>query len=123
MQIIPNSIQEGMIVYDRTMNAIGTVETFRVSDEDPSIPGVETAGVSPVLEDNQTGLSGILADIFSPDDGLPRELQEKALREGFIRLDADGLFARDRYIFPEHIDRVTAEGVVLNVEKSDLLHA
>lgn len=123
MRTIPNSVQDGMTVYDRGMNAIGVIETFRVGDDDPALPGAEAAGVSPILEQDQNSLTSILADIFSPDDGLPREIQEKALREGFIRLDADGLFARDRYIFPEQIDRVTAEGVVLNVEKSDLLHA
>lgn len=123
MDAIPNSIYEGMKVYDRARHEIGTVETFRISDEDPTIPGPESVGVSPALEDDRRGLSAVLADMFSPDDGLPREMQEKALREGYIRLDAKGLFASDRYIFPEHIDHVEADGIVLKVEKDDLLRA
>lgn len=123
MDAIPNSIHEGMKVYDRARHEIGTVETFRISDEDPTIPGPESVGVSPALEDDRRGLSAVLADMFSPDDGLPREMQEKALREGYIRLDAKGLFASDRYIFPEHIDHVEADGIVLKVEKDDLLRA
>ena len=66
-------------------------------------------------------LAGILADVFAPDEQLPREMQEKALREGFVRLDADGFFAADRYIFPEHIDRVEGDSLVLAVRKDDLL--
>ncbi|MCW5722908.1 MAG: hypothetical protein KIS86_17390 [Devosia sp.] len=123
MDAIPNSIHEGMKVYDRARHEIGTVETFRISDEDPTIPGPESVGVSPALDDERRGLSAVLADMFSPDDGLPREMQEKALREGYIRLDAKGLFASDRYIFPEHIDHVEADGIVLKVEKDDLLRA
>lgn len=123
MDAIPNTIHEGMKVYDRARHEIGTVETFRISDEDPKTPGPEASGISPAVAADHDGLTTVLADIFSPDEGLPRELQEKALREGFIRLDAKGLFASDRYIFPEHIDRVEADGLVLNVEKDALLRA
>lgn len=123
MDAIPTTVREGMKVFDRSLHEIGTVETFRVSDEDPAVPGVESAGVSPALEDEPRGLPHVLADVFAPDDGLPPEMQEKALREGYIRLDAKGLFASDRYIFPEHIDRVEGDRIVLGVEKDDLLRA
>ncbi|WP_152658841.1 hypothetical protein [Devosia chinhatensis] len=121
MHAIPNTVHEGMKVYDSAMNAIGTVETFRITDEAPGAPEIDAAGVSPVLDEERDTLAGLLADVFQPDDGLPREMQEKALREGFVRLDADGLFASDRYIFPEHIDRVEGDKLVLAVRKDDLL--
>lgn len=121
MHAIPDTIHEGMKVYDSAMNSIGTVETFRISDDAPGAPDVEASGVSPVLEEERNTLAGILADVFHPDDELPREMQEKALREGFVRLDADGFLAADRYIFPEHIDRVEGDRLVLNVRKDDLL--
>lgn len=105
------------------MQPIGTVETFRSTDEAPDSPDVDAAGVSPVLERERNDLTAILADVFRPDDELPREMQEKALREGFVRLDADGLFAADRYIFPEHIDRVDGDRLVLSVGRDDLLKA
>jgi len=106
-----------------SMHDIGTVETFRLSDEDPNHPGPETAGSSPAVEEERLTLASVLADLFTPDGRLPGELQEKALREGFVRLDADGLFAADRYIFPEHIDRVEGDRLVLSVRKQDLLKA
>jgi hypothetical protein len=121
MEAIPATVHEGMKVCDRSMDDIGTVETFRLSDEDPTRPGPETASGSPVVQRTENDLVAMLADVFTPDDGLPRQLQEKALREGFVRLDADGLFAADRYIFPEHIDRVEGDRLVLSVRKDDLI--
>lgn len=123
MHAIPETLHEGMSVVDSAMHEIGTVETFRVTDEVPGQPDVDAAGVSPVFEEERETLAGILADVFRPDEQLPREMQEKALREGFVRLDADGLFAADRYIFPEQIDRVEGDRLVLAVRKEDLLKA
>jgi len=123
MDAIPASIHEGMRVVDNEKQPIGTVEAFRSTDEAPDAPDVDAAGVSPVLERQRNDLTGLLADLFHPDDGLPREMQEKALREGFVRLDADGFLASDRYIFPEHIDRVEADLLVLSVGRKDLLKA
>lgn len=123
MEAIPSSIHEGMKVCDMSMDEIGTVETFRLSDEDAGRPGPETVGTSPVLQNERNTLTSILADVFAPDERLPRELQEKALREGFVRLDADGLFASDRYIFPEDIDRIEGDRLVLSVRKKDLFRA
>jgi hypothetical protein len=123
MDAIPITVHEGMTVLDSAMNAIGTVESFRSTDEAPDRPDVDAAGVSPILEEERNTMSALLEDLFHPDDGLPRELQEKALREGFVRLDADGLFAADRYIFPEDIDRVEGDSLVLAVRRDDLLKA
>ena len=123
MDAIPTTVHEGMTVLDSAMNAIGTVESFRSTDEAPDRPDVDAAGVSPILEEERNTMSALLEDLFHPDDGLPRELQEKALREGFVRLDADGLFAADRYIFPEDIDRVEGDSLVLAVRRDDLLKA
>ena len=117
MDAIPITVHEGMTVLDSAMNAIGTVESFRSTDEAPDRPDVDAAGVSPILEEERNTMSALLEDLFHPDDGLPRELQEKALREGFVRLDADGLFAADRYIFPEDIDRVEGDSLVLAVRR------
>lgn len=123
MDAIPTSIHEGMRVVDNALQPIGTVATFRITDEVPDDPGIDAAGVSPVFLDEEQTLAGILADAFSADEPLPQEMQEKALREGFVRLDADGLFASDRYIFPEHIDRVDGDRLVLGVRREDLLRA
>jgi hypothetical protein len=58
--------------------------------------------------------------VFDPDE-IPEELRERMLREGYIRLDADGLFAADRYILPEQIASAGRDELMLNVKKSELV--
>jgi hypothetical protein len=43
------------------------------------------------------------------------------LRDGYVHLDASGLFASDRYILPEQIARLTADGIQLNVTEDALI--
>jgi hypothetical protein len=64
MHAIPDTIYEGMKVYDSAMEAIGTVETFRISDDAPGAADIEAAGVSPVLEERRESLVGIFADVW-----------------------------------------------------------
>ena len=52
---------------------------------------------------------------------MPETLRERLLREGYIRLDADGLFAADRYILPSQIASAAGDEVTLNVEKDQLI--
>lgn len=120
MDAIPTNVHEGMTVLDRAMEAIGTVEAFRMTDQAPGNPEVDAAGVSPALEGPHDSLVGLLGEAFRPDDPLPREMRERALRAGFVRLDADGFLAADRYIFPEHIDRIEGDRLVLNVSRDEL---
>lgn len=123
MDALPANLHEGMIVVDRDMNLIGKVETFRASDENPHQPGPETVTGSPIVEQDRNTLTSILADVFRPDDDLPREMQEKLLRDGFIRVDGEGLFAADRYVFPEQIERVEGDRIVLKVPREKLFRA
>jgi len=123
MDALPANLHDGMIVVDRDMNLIGKVETFRASDEDPTHPGPETVTGSPIVEQDRNSLTAILADVFRPDDELPQEMQEKLLRDGFIRVDGEGLFAADRYVFPEQIERVDGDRIVLKVSRDSLFRA
>lgn len=122
MQAIPATITTGMDVVDRHLEKIGTVESFRATDVTPD-GAVAASGVSPALEEDQDTLTALLADLFHPDDRVPREMQEKLLREGYVRLDADGLFASDRYVMASQIERVEGDRLVLAVEKKELLKA
>lgn len=118
MQAIPSTVHKGMKVYDSAMKHIGTVESFKGSDEDPATPDTEINGVSDV---ERPAAASILSNLFDVGDALPRQLQEKLLREGFVRLDADGLFASDRYIAVDQIAEADADRLVLSVRKEDLI--
>ena len=113
------SVEEGMTVFDRDRHEIGKVEYVRFGDDDPDTREVEAFGLSEVDEGDDSLLKDV-ARAFAGDE-LPEELRERLLHQGYVRLDADGLFAADRYIVPEQIASVSADGLMLNVTKDELL--
>ena len=58
-----------------------------------------------------------MAEAFGRED-VPEPLRSQLLRDGYVHLDANGLFARDRYILPEQISRLDADGIQLNVTRT-----
>ena len=111
-------IHEGMKVIDRTNKQIGEVEMVMFGDDDPATPELEASGLS--QRGRRDTLIENIADAFRTDE-LPEEVREKLLHQGFIRVDADGLFAADRYVMPEQISRVDADAVTLTVSKDELI--
>jgi hypothetical protein len=115
------SIRKGMKVYDPAQHHIGTVDFVKLSDEDPDEPETEISDISQVeLEGAQHSIIEDFADAFRPED-LPVEMRERLLREGFIRIDAAGLFAGERYALPEQIQSVAGDRVVLSTGKDELI--
>jgi hypothetical protein len=120
MTTILENIKTGMRVFDQADNEIGTVDYVKLSDEDPTQPGVETRTVQPIQGDSHDSLVENMLDVFNPDD-IPEELRERLLREGFVRVESDGLFHADRYILPNQIQSVNDDEVRLNVMKAALI--
>lgn len=112
-------IHEGMKVYDRLHNEIGTVEYVRMSDDDPTTEEVEAVTPGNPAERDDS-LIDVIADAFAPD-GLPDEIRDRLLQQGFIRIDSSGLFAADRYVLPDQIMSVSGEAVTLNVSRDELV--
>lgn len=113
-------IREGMKVFDNTNKQIGTVEWVKFGDDDPLTPEPEASDVNPIERQRHNTLIDNIADAFRTDD-IPDEVREKLLLQGFVRIDAEGLFAGDRYVTPEQIERVSKDKLMLNVSKKDLL--
>jgi hypothetical protein len=113
------SIEEGMKVFDRERHEIGKVEYVQFGDDNPATPEVEAAAPN-TLDDRRSTLVDAIADAFGDDD-LPEEIREKLLMQGFVRIDAKGLFAADRYVTPEQIASVSGDGLMLNVSKDELV--
>jgi hypothetical protein len=120
-QSILTQISEGMPVYDRENDKVGTVRSVHlgaVSVEDdrrglgPATTSAEEATDSSLLED--------FARIFAPE-ALPEPVRARLLRHGFIRIDTTGLFAADRYAMPEQIGSVSGDRVTLQVTGKELL--
>ena len=120
MQTLPRDVHKGMKVFDRTNHEIGRVEDFKFSENEDQ-PGIVPGDIDAADRRQDGGLVEDLAEAFVPDDELPETLRDRLLSEGFIRLDTKGLFASDRYIFPEQIDSSSGEALMLNVSKDELL--
>ena len=111
-------VQEGMRVFDRLHHEIGTVDYVRLSDDDPST--VEVEAVEPDRVNRRESILDVVADVFRTD-GLPDEMRDRLLQQGFIRIDSAGLFAADRYVTPDQIMSVSGDALTLNVSQDELM--
>lgn len=114
------NVREGMKVLDSSRKQIGKVEFVQFGNDDPSTPEIEADTLNGMEDGREPGLMDVVADAFRTDELAP-EVQERLLMQGFVRIDADGLFAADRYVLPEQIGGVSGDELVLNVSKDELL--
>lgn len=119
MNTLPNDIRIGMKVYDSLHKHIGKVDDFR-APENATDPEIEPADIDATDKPGRESIVDVVAKAFD-DDPIPEVLRDRLLTEGYVRLDADGLFAADRYILPEQIASTTSDGIVLNVKKDQLI--
>lgn len=112
-------IHEGMKVFDAKHNEIGRVDWVQFGNDDPSTEEAE-ASTPGGMERRNDGLIDNIIDAFRVDD-LPGVVRERLLMQGFVRIDAAGLFAADRYILPEQIGSVSGDELMLTVEKDELM--
>jgi hypothetical protein len=119
---ILTQVYEGMTVYSRTGDKIGTVEYVCLGEltEAADEHGQELA-TPPVLG----GYEGSLIEDFTRTIVLPEQvpdiLRDRLLRHGFIRINSAGLFAADRCVMPDQIASVSDDGVTLRVSRNELM--
>ena len=115
------SITEGMKVFDSRNHEIGKVDYVKLVETDAATGQPLTADVEE-HDDHNDSLIENLAEAFATDE-VPEDIQQRLLHDGFVRMDADGIFAADRYILPEQISSVAGDRIVLKVSKSELQKA
>lgn len=120
MQDFLRSVREGMKVYDAKNHEIGKVDWVQFGADDPSTPELEATSIEGMDPPENHTLMSDLADAFRLD-AVPEVVHEKLMMQGFVRLDADGIFAADRYILPDQISSVANDKLTLKVEKADLM--
>ena len=118
MDTLPRDIHVGMDVYDRRHRHIGKVDDLKFP-ENAEDPDVEPAELDRTEERRETIL-GAVAEAFGKEP-IPEPLRSRLLREGYIRIEADGLFAADRFVLPEQIVSASGDEVTLNVDKDELI--
>jgi hypothetical protein len=108
-------IKKGMKVFDNSGDEIGTVEWVHFGE----VQGPPATGAaSPSTELGASDLIESVGNAFKSDD-LPKELQERLLMHGFVKMDSKTLFGADRYVMSDQIDRVDKNGVHLTVADSE----
>ena len=120
MERLPDQIQVGMKVFDSELHEIGKVDGLKYP-ENQTAPEIEPATVDAAdnAPDNNRLVEAV-AEAFGRQD-VPEPLRSQLLRDGYVHLDTKGLFAKDRFILPEQIARMTKDGIQLNVTKDALI--
>jgi hypothetical protein len=134
---ILKEIHEGMTVYDRNDEQLGTVDRVylgTVSEEGHEQgegPAATTAADTPGAADDAGEVFGMGRDEpavidfafgggISPTETSGSEVRELLIRHGYIRISSRGLFASDRYVMPDQIDSVSGDRVRLKLSKEEL---
>ncbi len=114
-------VRQGMKVYDRDDKEIGTVDYVQMSDETAQARETGTGPATieqPVAPGSE--LLRAVARVFD-EDNLPDELRRRLLHNGFIRINAAGLLAHDRYVMPDQIAGISGDRVKLKVSRDQLI--
>ena len=111
-----SNIREGMDVYDVNNNHIGTVERVHFGE---SAEGVQTATPSNLGTQGNT----LVEDFWQAftTDSVPETVRARLMQRGFIRIDADGIFASDRYVTLDNVANVEQDRVSLSVARDQLI--
>jgi hypothetical protein len=121
---ILTQVYEGMRVYDRLGDKIGTIEYVYLGElAEPD----EEYERGPDAASAFDGSEGSLIEDFARAIALTQQVsdtwRERLLCYGFIRINSTGLFAADRYATPEQIAHVADDRVLLCVNRNELLKA
>jgi hypothetical protein len=107
-----------MKVFDSEGHHIGKVDNLKFP-ENAIAPDTEVAEVADVVDERDDTIVDAIAEAFGHEE-IEEPLRSRLLRDGYIHLDANGLFASDRYVLPEQIAGINAEGIALNVTRDAL---
>ena len=114
------NVHEGMKVFDARHKEIGRVDWVQFGNDNPGTEDIEARTTEGVADERDDTLAENIIDAFRVDD-LPEEIRQRLLMQGFVRIDAEGIFAADRYVLPEQIAMVSGDELMLKVEKDELV--
>jgi hypothetical protein len=114
------NIKEGDEVRDSAGDSVGTVLTFRFSDDDPRTTVAEAATPSRPDDGRPVSILESVVDVFAEDTDMPQELRASLLQHGFIRIRRGALLS-DVFATIDQVARVADEVVYLNVRKDQLV--
>jgi hypothetical protein len=103
---IPQRINEGMLVYDREGEVVGTVKVIYFG-------GASEEAIQRVLHPEEAPAAGEGESNWSPfdADNVPKELRARLMQQGYILVEGPDLTGVKRYIGPEQIEGVFPQEV------------
>jgi hypothetical protein len=114
-------VKVGMEVYDVQDRRIGKIEDIYFGASSPEAnergTGAATAPDRGPVEDR---FYQDIVRAFAADE-IPEELQQRLLREGYIRIGGEGIFSTARYVLPDQVSSVTGDRVVLRTTRDRLI--
>jgi hypothetical protein len=121
-------VRLGMEVYDRLGKRVGHVDDMHgASDGQPAAPEVmpvvatpQAANPAPVVMPVASGQSAPQTDALGAPGEMPREIHDRLMHDGYIRIDA-GFLKHHRYALPDQIDTVDGDHIILTVVAEDLI--
>jgi len=115
-------VYEGMAVYSRTGDKIGTVEYVHLGElaEADDEDGQEPAAGSVFGSYEGSFIEDFARTMVLPER-VPDILRDRLLHSGFIKVRSTGLFAANRYVMPDQIASVSTNGVRLHVGRDELM--
>jgi hypothetical protein len=114
-------IFEGMKVYDREGEEIGTVEHIFFGNTTPQ--GTRNAESDRPDEPDMAreGLWDSIEEVIDPVDHLEEDLRASLGKSGFIRVSGLKIIGEKRYIPPDRIGEVSDGKIYLNVPVDELV--
>lgn len=109
-------IREGMRVFDRGGDELGSVDFVHFGDPQAATTQGEGIDLNPTLvEEFVTPITG------GGDLDVPEPMRSQFLRMGYIKIDSKGWFAKDRYASMDEVASVSGDEVRLRVAKDQLV--
>ena len=124
---IPQRIGEGMPVYDRDGEAVGTVKTVYLG-------GASDEAIERALNPEQappTPAGETVSTAFESDD-IPREMRARFMKQGYLVVEGPDITGTQGYLGPEQIEGVFTQeledgtirdAVRLRLSRAELLSA
>lgn len=100
---LPQQISEGMTVYDRNNQLVGTVEVVYFG-------GASQEAIERALKSNESSDVASAESAFDANE-VTQEMRRRMMENGYVLIQGPDLTGARRYLTPEHIEEVFSEEV------------
>ena len=100
---LPQQISEGMTVYDRNNQVVGTVQVVYFG-------GASQEAIERALKSEESSDVASAESAFDANE-VTQEMRRRMMENGYVLIQGPDLTGASRYLTPEHIEEVFSEEV------------